>query len=68
MLIYEPNDAFDIHIQKVRREIGLAWHQLTVASKTLKELRQDPRRVAELVASEPRSTWIVAGAARPVLE
>lgn len=68
MLLYEPNDAFDIHIQKVRREIGLAGHQLTVVTKTLKELRQDPVRVAELVASEPRSAWIVVAAARPVIE
>lgn len=51
-----------------QQKLELVGHQVTFATKSLVELKQDPLRVAKIVRAEPASAWILQSASRPVLE
>ena len=68
LLLYERDDVFDQVIFELRRQLESAGHELVFASKTMRELHHDPRRVARMVGGEPANAWIVLAGSRPVLE
>lgn len=68
MLLYEREDSSHRLILELRRQLESAGHGLDFATKTLKDLKQNPRKVAEWVRADPSSAWIVNGGSRPVLE
>jgi DNA-binding LacI/PurR family transcriptional regulator/DNA-binding transcriptional regulator YhcF (GntR family) len=43
-------------------------HDLGFAPKTLVELKQDPKRIQEMVRDHPADAWIIQAGSRPVLE
>lgn len=68
MLLYERDDSSHRLILELRRQLEAAGHGLGFASKTLKDLKQDPRKVARWVKADPADMWIVNAGSRRVLE
>ncbi|PXA04939.1 hypothetical protein DDZ13_02950 [Coraliomargarita sinensis] len=68
MILYERDDSSHRLILELRRQLEAAGHGLSFASKTLKDLKQDPRKVAKWVRADPSDVWIVNGGSKPVLE
>jgi len=68
MILYERDDSSHRLILELRRQLESAGHTLNFTTKTLKDLRQNPQKVARVVRSKPADAWIVNGGSRPVLE
>ncbi|MFO8026042.1 MAG: hypothetical protein R6U56_00065 [Opitutales bacterium] len=68
MLLYERDDSSHRLILELRRQLEAAGHGLGFASKTLKDMKHAPRRVARYVKTDPADMWIVDAGSRPVLE
>lgn len=68
MILYERGNESLGYILELRRQLEAAGHRLSFTSKTLTELKQDPGRVAKLVAAEPSRAWIILAGSRSVLE
>ena len=68
IVLYEPEDEFNSYIVELRRQLHTAGHLVSIASKTLRDLKHDPGRVAAMIKSSPANAHIVQAASRPVLE
>ncbi|PXA04647.1 hypothetical protein DDZ13_05600 [Coraliomargarita sinensis] len=68
IILYERDDSMNRVISELRHQLLAAGHELIFAPKTLVELNHDPKRVAQMVNSNPADLWIVQAASKPVLE
>ncbi|MFT5906589.1 MAG: DNA-binding LacI/PurR family transcriptional regulator [Cryomorphaceae bacterium] len=68
ILLFEPEDAFDKYIIELRLQLQHAGYSVIVATKTLNELKHDPKKVAGILSRNPADAYILMAAARPVLE
>jgi DNA-binding LacI/PurR family transcriptional regulator len=68
IILYERDDSMNRIISELKHQLLVAGHELIFAPKTLVELNHDPKRVAQMVESNPSDLWIVQAASKPVLE
>ena len=68
MILYERHDMLSTYVLEIRGRIEASGLAFGFAPKTLVELRQDPRLVAQMVDEHPGRVWIVQSGSRPVLE
>jgi DNA-binding LacI/PurR family transcriptional regulator len=68
IILYERDDTMNRMVTELKHQLFAAGHELIFAPKTLVDLNHDPKRVAQMVASNPSDLWIVQAASKPVLE
>lgn len=68
ILLYERSDLSADFIIDLRHGLEEAGHDADFASKTLRDLRMQPGRVAGLVRQTPADAWVVVAGSEPVLE
>jgi DNA-binding LacI/PurR family transcriptional regulator len=68
ILPFEADDAKVHFIVDLQHSLIEAGHTSMLATKSLTELRMDPKRVARLVGKTQADAWIVVAAQREILE
>lgn len=68
ILHYDFADQHDEHMITLRYRLAEKGHQVTVAPRTLSELKFDVKRVARMIEKTGGDAWVVRSGPRPVLE
>jgi DNA-binding LacI/PurR family transcriptional regulator len=68
ILLYERSDLSADYTMDLRHRLEEAGHDAAFASKTLRDLRMQPGRVAGFVKQTPADAWVVVAGSKPVLE
>ncbi len=66
-----PFDAYDARLHYIidlQHSLSMAGHSTMLTTKSLADLRMDPKRVARLVQNTPADAWIVVAAHHEVLK
>ena len=68
LLLYEESDAHDEHIVRLGYRLEQLGHDVAHATRTLKELNFDVKRVARMVEKDDGDAWVILAGSRAVLE
>lgn len=68
ILLYESSDLSADYIMDLRHRLEEAGHDAAFASKTLRDLRMQPGRVAGFVKQTPADAWVVVAGSKLILE
>ncbi len=68
ILNYEPEDRRVHFIVDLQHRLSEAGHSSVIASKSLVELRMNPKKIAQLVKKTEADAWIVQAGSREVLQ
>ena len=67
IMLYEKHDELLSYIVELQNKIMAAGHTVSLAPKSLMDLRMDPDRVSKLVEKHPADAWIVCSGNHDVL-
>jgi len=67
IMLYEPADAYHALIVDLQHQLSKSGHVVSFASKSLMELRHDPKRVLAVLEKTPADAYILLAASKPVL-
>lgn len=68
LLPYETSDRMQPYLLNLQHRLQEAGHRAEFTSKTLIDLRRDPKRIADFVRRSPADAWIVFGGSQEILE
>jgi DNA-binding LacI/PurR family transcriptional regulator len=67
-LLYEPSDNHSSYILELKHQLREAGHVVSIAARTLVELKIDLERVAHVVRKHEADAWVVVAGSREILE
>jgi len=67
LLPFDHADRQAYDMVELRHQLGEAGHSVTLPSRTLTDMRMDPRRVSRVVAATEADVWILRSASSSVL-
>lgn len=68
IMLYEPADAYHALIVDLRHQLSQLGHVVTLTSKTLMELKHDPKRVVAVLEKTPADAYVLLAASKPTLK
>lgn len=67
IMLYEPADAYHTLIVDLQHQLSKSGHVVSFASKSLMELKHDPKRVLGVLRKTPADAYIMLAASKSVL-
>lgn len=68
ILLGEPSDRQQSYIVELRHALANAGHQVSLAGRTLVDLKMEVKRIGRLVERTDADAWVVVAGSREVLE